>query len=88
MRLIDADALKKEVESIMSETMDMSFQIYAQGFCTTIDNAPTIDAVPIVRCEECEHSMNKHIGGYKKCALLDAWMQDGSFCSNGERSEE
>ena len=76
MRLIDADALNPmRCPRSIAEMREW------------IDNAPTIDAVPIVRCEECEHSMNKHIGGYKKCALLDAWMQDGSFCSNGERKE-
>ena len=83
MRLIDADALEY-VDLNREEGPHLPMWI---AFKNDIDNAPTVDAVPIVRCEECEHSMNKHIGGYKKCALLDAWMQDGSFCSNGERKE-
>ena len=83
MRLIDADALIKALKNKRKATEGT----WKDTFRVLIAETPTIDAVPIVRCEECEHSMNKHIGGYKKCALLDAWMQDGSFCSNGERKE-
>ena len=54
MRLIDADALivfmrkgwRVFPHSELQHTCDM----------TDIDNAPTIDAVPVVRCSECEYA--------------------------------
>lgn len=96
MRLIDADALKKEVESIMSETMDMSFQIYAQGFCTTIDNAPTIDACPYYHHEPtgepfCEMEDRRHgtwkdidgDGTYWLCSVCgEVLCCNNNFCPN------
>ena len=51
-----------------------------------IDNAPTVDAVPVVRCGECRHNYLEH----------DVWMcrfglmmpsPDG-FCSYGEKVAE
>lgn len=85
MRLIDADALKKEVESIMSETMDMSFQIYAQGFCTTIDNAPTIDACPYYHHEPtgepfCEKDDRRH-GEWLELNDPDATLENYYVCN-------
>lgn len=54
MRLIDADALgigkdKREAFTVPE---------YADGWNNAIkiiDNAPTVDAVEVVRCRECEH---------------------------------
>ena len=43
MRLIDADALH----------MKNGYSFQAQ---LEIDNAPTVDAVVVVRCKECEHA--------------------------------
>ena len=56
MRLIDADKLKAEVLSWencyngFSDTYDKAMII------DTIDEQPTIDAVPVVRCGECKYS--------------------------------
>lgn len=45
MRLIDADALKERLKK-SSRYFDLKFDI---------DEAPTIDAVPVVRCKDCVH---------------------------------
>lgn len=45
MRLIDADALSSEFGISDSDIMAKE----------TIDEAPTIDAVPVVRCQKCHH---------------------------------
>lgn len=56
MRLIDADKLKADVVSWencyngFSDTYDKAMII------DTIDEQPTIDAVPVVRCGECKYS--------------------------------
>ena len=51
MRLIDADALYDELyENIgEDEVLDRIPPCY-------VDDAPTVDAVPVVRCKGCEHS--------------------------------
>lgn len=46
------------------------------------------DVVEVVRCKDCKHSMDKHVTGYRKCMLLNCWLEDDAFCSYGERSEE
>lgn len=87
MRLIDADKLKAEVLSWencyngFSDTYDKAMII------DTIDEQPTIDAVPVVRCGECKWGeelapeliyCDDTIGGVVKRT---------DFCSYGERSE-
>jgi len=62
MRLIDADALVEDIEEYQKSMM---FDSYAERmhFDDMIDfavdhleEAPTIDAVPVVRCKDCVHS--------------------------------
>ena len=47
MRLIDADALFDSMNSLDYESTVKAYE--------TIANAPTIDAVPVVRCKDCKH---------------------------------
>lgn len=51
MRLIDADALWDELTEDL-EDGDVLYRIPP----SYIDDAPTVDAVPVVRCRECEHA--------------------------------
>lgn len=91
MRLIDADAVRKEHCEGCGN--------YIQEGCKTdpvcasllwINDAPTIDTVPVVRCKDCVRwirnrgitdSQNGH------CFYLDAEMNGHDFCSYGERRE-
>ncbi len=50
MRLIDADALIKSIGKYM-DWQDLYLPIHFKDW--VIDNAPTIDAVPVVRCKDC-----------------------------------
>ena len=47
MRLIDADALRAEFKG------DDRGLYHYTGIWAAIDAAPTIDAVPVVRCKDC-----------------------------------
>lgn len=74
MRLIDADALIEEANSDG-----------AYGYVDTkqIADAPTIDAVPVVRCREC-----KHYDGKWLCKISGVpSRKPDDFCSYGERKE-
>ena len=48
-RLIDADKLEKQEYWGNERCFD-----YVDA--EDIDNAPTVDAVPVVRCKDCKHS--------------------------------
>ena len=49
-----------------------------------MEQTPTIDAVPVVRCEKCKHTF-----GSKKGFVLckRGWMPNDGFCSYGERKD-
>ena len=59
-------------------------------------HAPTVDAVPVVRCRECKHwkpsgskagnsfSDMEYIGG---CEFTNYYRTESDFCSYGERKE-
>ena len=93
MRLIDADALEN-VEIPVNGYWDESHQCYVyqpptwvQAF-EAINKAPTIDAVPVVRCRECRHGLyNEHYGNVVCSAHL--WTRGPRyFCGDGERRED
>lgn len=52
MRLIDADALWEELNSIPWENNADRDEIALPEICA----APTIDAVPVVRCKDCKYA--------------------------------
>lgn len=52
MRLIDADALMK---TVFNDVVLVDGEVKGVGLilAETVDKAPTIDAVPVVRCDSC-----------------------------------
>lgn len=85
-RLIDADKLK--------DLMFVAYMRHEHGFISgienVIDDCPTIDAVPVVRCKDCKFYETKHYyKGICKNIIGMVDVKDGnSFCSYGERKEE
>ena len=79
MRLIDADALPKYT----------GYALSADEVATAVENAPTIDAVPVVRCKNCKH---RYITGstthYYVCDFMDAEYNDNGYCHHGERKDD
>ena len=82
MRLIDADALKDRFS--LTGPVGVSVR-------RVIDKAPTIDAVPVVRCKDCEKWKQKDETwlcknfGYCSECMMDCPADH--FCSYGERRE-
>ena len=62
--------------------------VYARA--TDVDAMPTIDAVPVVRCKDCEYCENEECANpyiwMSDCAHL--WTQPDDFCSYGERKDD
>ena len=87
MRLIDADAL---IRSTIYNPLHVPYITKSD-----IEAAPTIDAVPVIRCKDCKH-WNRNDGMFKDfdgrewhhCPHLGI-DTDGYFsCIEGKRKEE
>lgn len=76
MRLIDADKLERQEYWGNERCFDYVDAEY-------IDNAPTVDAVEVVRCKDCKHEFGGSciICGFQK-------RKPDDFCSYGERKDE
>lgn len=89
-RLIDADALKER--AIRVSTVKEHCYMKAVG-THEIDKAPTVDAVPVVRCKDCKHygcERTNYIGRAQQFCNLHKGLvvvDRDSFCSYGERKD-
>lgn len=84
MRLIDADALKERLKEYCIDGDEQAMQWYdIMGIDETIDNAPTIDAVPVVRCKDCRWWSD----GMQMCGISISATPYG-HCHDGETLEE
>ncbi len=84
-RLIDEDTVKRR----MHETMDYQDLYLPVHFEMCMKDAPTIDAVEVVRCGECKWSYDA-IGGTfcSHGVCVDCVVYDDWFCKDGERKYE
>ena len=96
MRLIDVDALNLDYEVDMADDWKTAHEI-----ANHVKYAPTIDAVPVIRCKDCihrpigdpcEHDVQPSKENDYRCPCLcedDYWYSwvpaDDWFCANGER---
>ncbi len=49
-----------------------------------IINAPTVDAVPVVRCKDCKWRLQDEVGR-NCCELIGCYVGETDYCSRGER---
>jgi len=95
MRLIDADALQFEPKNgvlngvlFMGRATGKTLSLVQSCLEAMINNAPTIDAVPVVRCGRCKwgkaYKAWEGQAGFK-CELLCVDIGVNDFCSYGER---
>lgn len=65
-------------------------RIHNKGILEEIEKAPTIDAVPIIRCKDCKYSHP----WYADKSICDLWAETGvdvfndGFCSYGEGKDD
>ena len=100
-RLIDADKLEPttlvERKRIFCDGRLKTTNTYTQVYSAeAVRNAHTVDAVPVVRCKDCEHYQCGVFYSEGVCKLhseepdpynagFDVVMQDDDFCSYGKR---
>ena len=71
MRLIDADDLKDWIRYCV-------VRMSADAICKRLDAAPTVDAVPVVRCPDCSWRTNSSF-----CRRHGHYVRDDFFCAYG-----
>ena len=97
MRPIDADALMK---TVFNDVVLVDGEVKGVGLilADTVDKAPIIDSVPVVRCRECKHRYTENcpmyfsdfygLEGYGEYVDDDTdHTEDDYFCPKGERKE-
>ena len=85
MRLIDVDEL-----GVGRCSRDVVPAVYCAGWnglLGLIEKAPTVDAVPVVRCKDCKHSRETADGRGLFCSVWGRgwhWVQPDGFCNYGK----
>lgn len=92
MRLVDADALKADYgmkddcadceKELQGTVRSCEYDhIYSKmDFCGWIDDAPTIDAVEVVRCKDCKHWYSDADTGMA-CEFTNMGQPKDGFCN-------
>lgn len=84
-RLIDAEALRREIDCC-----DFDSQVDKLIICQQINEAPTVNAVPVVFCKECKWNRPDILLDKYWCTHFCIGMEvrGDDFCSYGERGGE
>ena len=96
LKLIDADALFINLDGMMA--VSPTGYIHGDTVADMISDAPTVDAVPVIRCKDCKHF------GKPACPMVfslpikseqrtSGWVETfrngaDDYCSRAERKEE
>lgn len=92
-RLVDADALKElianNVYPVQDAFNDRDYGMFwTGGIEKAIDDAPTIDAVEVVRCKNCKWWTKQSDSPQGRCELFHHYPTGGWYCANGRRKNE
>ena len=88
MRLIDAD---RALEIVRDQGIAHPNAHHLTNYAMLIlREAPTVDAVEVVRCKDCKYWQDNNDGyPHEECRWGHGETPDANdFCSNGERKEE
>ena len=83
-RLIDANALKAHINGVSTHWLNDWSTL---GVLAAVDKQTTVDAVEVVRCEDCKYCND--VFGKMVCTKGVNWraVEPKHFCSYGERRE-
>lgn len=96
-RLIDADALAEQYTDMVERLLLNRGSIVPSDVTTLIVNAPTVDAVKVVRCKDCfwfdqniyrncfRNRSEDEYAEWGVCTKLSHNMKVNDYCSCGER---
>ena len=89
IRAIDANELIKTLKYLKLGEHSLIEKMFADGVYEVIEDMPILDAVPVVRCEDCEHysggiCWHPYITGSCDC---DVEKEPDGFCDWGNRKD-
>ncbi len=93
-RLINADKRIAEIKKLYCDGCDnccgvKCLDCWVDDVMCLIDDAPSVDAVPVVRCGKCKHFRpyegEEHKGDCAELVGLESCVYEDDFCSYGER---
>ena len=85
-RLIDADAMRQD----WLENGENEFVYDTNAVLDSIDAQTTVDAVEVVHCKDCRHSVMDVASNElwcDHCKGLSSVLQDDDFCSYGAKMD-
>ena len=93
MRLIDADALMDTIKQheyrLATKQGSIDYGMFTSGIQQAVDEQPTIDAVPVVRCQDCIRRYDTD--ECPMCFLIEGkyyeYTNENGFYDRGERKE-
>lgn len=95
MRPIDADGLRRRIVAFC--TGCSTTYLIVENIVMMINQADTVDAVPVVRCRECEHwkpygskaarKLGDPLERYGGCEICSGGRLESDFCSFGRIRE-
>jgi len=92
MRLIDADIMLQNYEGDVSAYHNAGHSLSnVEGWLRYyLSIAPTIDAVPVVRCGECRYRQKAKVNrkGFLICPASGMEITDDDYCSYGAKMED
>ena len=86
MRLVDADKL--ESGEVIIPTENGGYEYVEVFYKDDVDNAPTVDAVEVVRCKDCKWHEDEEAGMVWCPIIVGSWGSEDRYCSWGERRED
>ena len=82
-RLVDANELKGH----FPQDEDWDYPVNTNSrVVEIIDDAPTVDAVEVVRCKDCRWFEND--GYHTNCKIMQFCVEAEDYCSKGERKDD
>ena len=94
MKLIDADALAMHMADWQLSACSDQYDTIEEAI-DAVASAPTIDAVPVVRCKDCKRRRSAakngrvYWNGYEYyCEIAHYGVLDEGFCFYGERKDD
>lgn len=94
MRAIDADEVFKAVYDMACQSVLIpGCEDYAHGLreaANYIENAPTLDVVPVIRCRECKHKSQGISDKMRTwCSMWQCWILQGDgYCHMAAKMDD
>ena len=87
MKLIDADALIERLKPYIDKygAKKFPYNMVHEAFIYEVEQEPTVDAVPVIRCKDCKNFVDEEDQSY--CIDMAGQCDGNGFCAWAERKE-